>query len=108
MDMFGLRNIADAASTAADGNQPELSADYIVAAKPQLIFLIDSEAEFGGQTPAIVAARPGWAAIPAGREAVFSFRDRTESFAVQRIPGATSGLERLRTKRASIHSLPRV
>jgi iron complex transport system substrate-binding protein len=68
MDMFGLRNIADAASTAADGNKPELSADYIVAARPQIIFLIDSEAVFGGQTPAIVAARPGWAAIPAVRD----------------------------------------
>jgi iron complex transport system substrate-binding protein len=68
MDMFGLRNIADAASTAADGNKPELSPDYIVAAKPQIIFLIDSGADFGGQTPAIVAARPGWAAIPAVRD----------------------------------------
>jgi iron complex transport system substrate-binding protein len=67
MDLFGLRDIADAASTAADGNKPDLSADYIVAAKPQLIFLIDSEAANGGQTPEVVSARPGWAAIPAVR-----------------------------------------
>jgi iron complex transport system substrate-binding protein len=68
MDMFGLRDIADAASTAADGNKPDLSADYIVAAKPQLIFLIDSDAANGGQTPDVVSARPGWAAIPAVRD----------------------------------------
>ena len=65
LDMFGLKNIADAASKPADGGYPELSQEYIVTAKPQLIFLADNEPADGGQTPAIVAGRPGWAGIPA-------------------------------------------
>ena len=65
LDMFGLKNIADAAGKPADGGYPELSQEYIVTAKPQLIFLADNEPADGGQTPAIVAKRPGWAGIPA-------------------------------------------
>jgi iron complex transport system substrate-binding protein len=65
LDLFGLRNIADAAGKPADGGYPELSQEYIVTAKPQLIFLADNEPADGGQTPAIVARRPGWADIPA-------------------------------------------
>jgi iron complex transport system substrate-binding protein len=66
--MFGLKNIADAASKASDGGYPELSEEYIVAAKPQIIFLTDNDAEDGDQTPAIVAKRPGWSAIPAVKD----------------------------------------
>jgi cobalamin transport system substrate-binding protein len=63
--MFGLRNIADKVATAADGGYPQLSEEYIVASKPQIIFLTDNDPGDGGQTPAIVAARPGWAGLPA-------------------------------------------
>lgn len=63
--LFGLTNIADKASKPSDGGYPELSQEYIVTAKPQLIFLADNEAADGGQTPAIVAKRPGWSGIPA-------------------------------------------
>jgi iron complex transport system substrate-binding protein len=63
--LFGLTNIADKADKPADGGYPELSQEYIVTAKPQVIFLADNEAADGGQTPAIVAKRPGWSAIPA-------------------------------------------
>ena len=63
--LFGLKNIADKASKPADGGYPELSQEYIVTAKPQLIFLADNQAADGGQTPAIVAKRPGWSGIPA-------------------------------------------
>jgi iron complex transport system substrate-binding protein len=63
--LFGLRNIADAADKASDGGYPELSEEYIVAAQPQIIFLADNEAADGGQSPAVVAARPGWSAVPA-------------------------------------------
>ena len=66
--MFGLKNIADAASKASDGGYPELSEEYIVAAKPQIIFLTDNDAEDGDQTPASVAKRPGWSAIPAVKD----------------------------------------
>jgi iron complex transport system substrate-binding protein len=65
LDLFGLKNIADAAGKPADGGYPELSQEYIVTAKPQLIFLADNEPADGGQTPAIVAKRPGWADMPA-------------------------------------------
>jgi iron complex transport system substrate-binding protein len=63
--LFGLTNIADQASKAADGGYPQLSQEYIVAAKPQIIFLADNQAADGGQTPAVVAKRPGWSGIPA-------------------------------------------
>ncbi len=63
--LFGLKNIADAADKASDGGYPELSEEYIVSAKPAVIFLADNEPADGGQSPAIVAARPGWSAIPA-------------------------------------------
>jgi iron complex transport system substrate-binding protein len=63
--LFGLKNIADAADKASDGGYPELSEEYIVAAQPQIIFLADNEPADGGQAPAVVAARPGWSAIPA-------------------------------------------
>jgi iron complex transport system substrate-binding protein len=63
--LFGLKNIADAVSKPADGGYPELSQEYIVTAKPQIIFLADNQAADGGQTPAVVAKRPGWAGIPA-------------------------------------------
>jgi len=66
--LFGLKNIADAANKAADGGYPELSEEYIVAARPQIIFLADNYAEDGGQTVAIVAKRPGWDVIPAVKD----------------------------------------
>ena len=65
LDMFGLKNIADAAGKPADGGYPELSQEYIVTARPKLIFLADNQSADGGQTPAIVARRPGWADMPA-------------------------------------------
>ena len=63
--LFGLKNIADAADKASDGGYPELSQEYILAAKPQIIFLADNEAADGGQSPEIVSKRPGWNEIPA-------------------------------------------
>jgi cobalamin transport system substrate-binding protein len=63
--LFGLKNVADAADKASDGGYPELSEEYIVAARPQVIFLADNEAASGGQSPAVVAGRAGWGVIPA-------------------------------------------
>jgi iron complex transport system substrate-binding protein len=63
--LFGLKDIADAANKASDGGYPELSEEYIVTARPAIIFLADNEPADGGQSAAIVAARPGWSAIPA-------------------------------------------
>ena len=87
LDMFGLKNIADAAGKPADGGYPELSQEYIVTAKPQLIFLADNMPADGGQTPAIVAKRPGWAGIPAVADhAVFGLNDDIASRWGPRLP----------------------
>jgi iron complex transport system substrate-binding protein len=57
---FGLVNIADAAG--GDSPYPQLSAETIISADPQLIFLADGNF---GESAATVAKRPGWAAITA-------------------------------------------
>ena len=54
---LGLTNIADAAKGASSG-YPQLSAEYIVDADPNLILLADTKC--CGQTAAKVAKRPGW------------------------------------------------
>jgi iron complex transport system substrate-binding protein len=66
--LFGLKNIADAAGNATNGGYPELSEEYIIKAGPQIIFLADNQAADGGQTPALVAKRPGWSVLPAVKD----------------------------------------
>jgi iron complex transport system substrate-binding protein len=61
---FGLRNIADAAKGAGSG-YPQLSAEAIVKADPQLIVLADTRCCH--QSAATVAARSGWSGIAAVR-----------------------------------------
>ncbi|MBA3333756.1 MAG: ABC transporter substrate-binding protein [Actinobacteria bacterium] len=61
---LGLENIADAADSAGTGF-PQLSAEYIVAAGPDLIVLADTVC--CGQKPSTVASRPGWDRISAVR-----------------------------------------
>ncbi len=59
--VFGLTNIAD---TAEPGNDyPQLNAEYIATANPDLIFLADTKC--CGESPETVAARPGWDGIAA-------------------------------------------
>jgi cobalamin transport system substrate-binding protein len=62
--MFGLTNIADAA-TAGGSDYPQLSAEYVVSANPDLIVLADTVC--CAQTAQTVAARPGWSRIAAVR-----------------------------------------
>ena len=60
--LLGLRNIADG----ADGNSgafPQLNAEFIVSADPDLIFLADTKC--CGESADTVAARDGWGAITA-------------------------------------------
>jgi iron complex transport system substrate-binding protein len=59
--MFGLENIADAA--ADDTLYPQLNAETIIEADPDLIFLAD--AKCCGENLETVAARDGWADITA-------------------------------------------
>ena len=61
---FGLRNIADAADSIGSG-YPQLSAEYVVSANPDLIVLADTVC--CGQKASTVAARPGWDRISAVR-----------------------------------------
>ena len=93
LDMFGLKNIADAAGKPADGGYPVLSGQYIIAARPQFIFLQDDQPAYGGQTPAMVAARPGWAVIPAVRDHdTFSLNDDVASRWGPRVPSLVNAL----------------
>jgi iron complex transport system substrate-binding protein len=85
--LFGLRNIADKASKPADGGYPQLSQEYVVTAKPQIIFLADNQAADGGQAPAVVAKRPGWSGIPAVQDhEVIGLNDDVASRWGPRIP----------------------
>lgn len=63
--MLGIENIADQASGAGSG-YPQLSSEYIVDRDPSLIVLADGEC--CGQSPATVAARPGWGGLSAVKD----------------------------------------
>ena len=58
-DQFGLKNIADSAG----GGFPQLSAEHVVQANPNLIFLADTKC--CGVTKAEVGDRPGWGSLDA-------------------------------------------
>jgi iron complex transport system substrate-binding protein len=63
MKALGLVNIADPKSTSADAGYPQLSAEYIVSANPQLIFLADTKCCHA--TPTSVAKRAGFSKVSA-------------------------------------------
>lgn len=63
--MFGLGNIADEAGAAA-GGYPQLSAEYIVSAAPDLIVLADTKC--CEQSAETVAQRPAFDTVPAVKE----------------------------------------
>ena len=67
--MLGLQNIADQAE-GDSGGYPQLNAEFIVSADPDLIFLADTIC--CGESAETVAARPGWDAIAAVRTATSS------------------------------------
>ena len=58
--LFGLQSIADTQQVSSD--YPQLSAESIITADPDFIFLADGGF---GESPATVAARPGWANLKA-------------------------------------------
>jgi iron complex transport system substrate-binding protein len=61
---LGMKNIADAADKEGTG-YPQLSAEYVVKADPDLIFLADTRC--CGQSASTVAARDGWGQLTAVR-----------------------------------------
>ena len=63
LGLLGLKSVANAASTAADDGYPQLSAEFIVKANPDFIFLADTKC--CGASPTSVAARPGWGQMTA-------------------------------------------
>jgi iron complex transport system substrate-binding protein len=63
--MLGMSNIADPADKKASG-YPQLSAEFIIKADPDFIFLADTKC--CGQSAATVAKRPGWSALTAVKE----------------------------------------
>ncbi|GAB3496772.1 ABC transporter substrate-binding protein [Amycolatopsis cihanbeyliensis] len=65
-DRFGLTNIADGDDPNAAGGYPQLSAETILRADPDLIFLADTVC--CGQNAETVAQRPGWDTLTAVRE----------------------------------------
>ena len=60
--LLGLQNIADTAE-GNSGGYPQLSAEFVVSADPDFIFLADTEC--CGQSLETVAARDGWADMAA-------------------------------------------
>ncbi len=58
--LFGLHSIADTQGASSD--YPQLSAEAIISANPDFIFLADGGF---GESPATVAARPGWGSLKA-------------------------------------------
>jgi iron complex transport system substrate-binding protein len=82
---LGLRNVADRAAERSGAPYPQLSAEGVVTADPDLIVLADSEC--CGQTPAKVRRRPGWAGVSAVRAgAVVAVDDDVASRWGPRIP----------------------
>ncbi|PRX49530.1 iron complex transport system substrate-binding protein [Prauserella shujinwangii] len=61
--LFGLVNIADQGDPDAASDYPQLSAERILEADPDLIFLADTHC--CGQNAETVAARPGWDTLTA-------------------------------------------
>jgi iron complex transport system substrate-binding protein len=61
---LGMKNIADAADKQQSG-YPQLSAEYVIKADPDLIFLADTKC--CGQSAGTVAARDGWDQLTAVR-----------------------------------------
>jgi iron complex transport system substrate-binding protein len=61
--LFGLHNIADGSDPQASGGYPQLSAETILKANPDMIFLADTKC--CGQNAKTVSARPGWSTLTA-------------------------------------------
>lgn len=69
--LLGLENIADAAPGAGEsGGYPQLSAEYVVEANPDLVFIAAAEDQV--EPP---AARPGWDQLTAVEEEAVVFLD---------------------------------
>jgi iron complex transport system substrate-binding protein len=67
LGLLGMKSIADAAKgAAASGGYPQLSAEFIIKADPDYIFLADTVC--CGQNARKVAKRPGWSVLSAVKD----------------------------------------
>jgi iron complex transport system substrate-binding protein len=67
LGLIGLTSIADSAKgAAASGGYPQLSAEFILKANPDYVFLADTRC--CKQSQVTVAKRPGWSSVSAVRE----------------------------------------
>jgi iron complex transport system substrate-binding protein len=83
-NLFGMENIADPADEdGAAFGFPQLSAEFILDADPDLIFLADTVC--CGQSAETVAERPGWDVLSAVPDAVVELDDDIASLAGPRI-----------------------
>jgi iron complex transport system substrate-binding protein len=65
--LLGLRSIADSAKgAAAAGGYPQLDGEFILKSNPDYVFLADTLC--CAQSPATVAARPGWSKMSAVKD----------------------------------------
>lgn len=101
---LGLRNVADAAARRSGSPYPQLSAEAVVAADPDLIVLADGEC--CGQTPAKVADRAGWGDVAAVRRgAIVAVDDDIASRWGPRVPRLVAAVaEAIRAARSSAGS----
>jgi len=97
---LGLVNVADAAAEAAGTEYPQLSAEYLISADPDLVVLADGEC--CAVTPEVAAGRPGWDVISAVRTgAVVLVDEDISSRWGPRIPlFVEAAVEAIRTARA--------
>ena len=79
-ELFGLKNIADAAPGAGSVGAVQLSAEYIVGSSPDLIVLADTRC--CGQSRAKVLSRPGWGTIAAVRKGAIARHRRLDRLAL--------------------------
>jgi iron complex transport system substrate-binding protein len=63
LSMLNLQSVADAVDVGESGGYPQLSAEYLLMANPDLIFLADTVC--CGQSTSAVAERPGWGVLGA-------------------------------------------
>lgn len=66
LTLFGLRDVADRVPDAQGLGYPQLSAEYLLAANPDIVLLSDTVC--CAQSSASVARRPGWSQMTAVRD----------------------------------------
>ena len=92
LDLFGLKNIADAAGKPADGGYPELSGGVHRHRQAAAHLPGRQPGRRRRPDPGVVARRPGWAAMPAVQDSdIFGLNDDIASRWGPRVPALVNG-----------------